>query len=101
MIDTDLESYVREIVFKTLKEVGICPTNPQTTLTPNDVQIGAELEEYMQDKQCLIWLGSTEKGREQNVKCNQFYQSHYHLKKYSIYGKHTSKAIVLKTSILL
>ena len=75
MIDTDLESYVREIVFKTLKEVGICPTNPQTTLTPNDVQIGAELEEYMQDKQCLIWLGSTEKGREQNVKCNQFYIS--------------------------
>ena len=51
MIDTNLESYVKEIVFKTLKEVGICPNTLQTTLTPNDVDIGVELEEYMEDKQ--------------------------------------------------
>ena len=77
MIDTELETKVREIVFKTLKEVGITPkTVPlQTTLTPEEVFVDSEVVEYMQDKQCLIWLGSTEKGTKQGVKCNQFYIS--------------------------
>ena len=78
MIDTDgnLENYVKELVYKTLKEVGITPTTAnQTTLTPNDVTLDEITENYMMDKQCLVWLGSNEKGESQHIKCNQFYIS--------------------------
>ena len=78
MIDTDnLEDKVKELVYKTLKEVGITPaavTN-QTTLTPNDVTLDEITEEYMKDKQCLVWLGSNEKGEPQHIRFNQFYIS--------------------------
>ena len=73
MIDTDLESYVKELVFKTLKEVGITPNHVQTTLTPTEIELDDETVEFMRNKQCLIWLGSNEKGEKQGVKCNQFY----------------------------
>ena len=74
MIDTELETYVRELVFKTLKEVGITPeSSMQTTLTPGEVGLSPELQEYMEDKQCLIWLSTNEKGEKQQIKCNQFY----------------------------
>ena len=78
MIDTDgnLENYVKELVYKTLKEVGITPTTTnQATLTPNDVTLDEITENYMMDKQCLVWLGSNEKGESQHIKCNQFYIS--------------------------
>ena len=80
MTDTELENYVktcaREEVFRTLKEVGIIPPSAmQTTLTPDEVVIDDELVEYMQDKQCLVWLGSNQNGEKQNVHCNQFYIS--------------------------
>lgn len=74
MIDTDLENYVKDLVFKTLKEIGITPeSSMQTTLQPNDVDLEEELQEYMADKQCLIWLSTNEKGEKQGIKCNQFY----------------------------
>lgn len=74
MIDTDLETYVRDLVFKTLKETGITPASSmQTTLTPGEVDLTPELQEYMEDKQCLIWLSTNEKGEKQQIKCNQFY----------------------------
>lgn len=74
MIDTELENKVKEIVFRTLKEAGICPNaSVQTTLTPNDVELDKEMSAYMQDKQILVWLGSTERGKKQGVKCNQVY----------------------------
>ena len=80
MIDTEVEEYVRkctrEEVFKALKEVGIVPPSAfQTTLTPNNVELEEDLVEYLKDKQCLIWLGSNEKGEKQNVRCNQIYIS--------------------------
>ena len=74
MIDTQLDKRIEETVLKTLKKYGVVPSNGgQTTLTLNDVDVGPEMEEFMQDKQCLVWLGSNEKGAEQGVKCNQFY----------------------------
>ena len=74
MLDTELETYVKDLVYKTLKDVGITPavTN-QTTLTPDNVELDEDTEKYMQDKQCLVWLGSNEKGEKQHVKCNQVY----------------------------
>lgn len=75
MIDTDLESYVKDIVYKTLKEVGITPSivSNQTTLTVCDVELDSDMEKYMQNKQILVWLGSNEKGESQHIKCNQMY----------------------------
>lgn len=78
MIDTEIEfeQKVEEVLYKILKREGIClNSSGQTKLTPNEVFIGEEMEEYMEDKQCLIWLGSTEKGKAQDVKCNQVYIS--------------------------
>ena len=75
MIDTELENYVKDLVYKTLKEVGITPSivSNQTTLTLNDVDLDPDTEKYMQDKQCLVWLGSNEKGESQHIRCNQMY----------------------------
>ena len=74
MIDAEFENKVKEIVFKTLKEAGICPNlSVQTTLTPNDVELEEEMSDYMEDKQVLVWLGKTERGKKQGVKCNQVY----------------------------
>ena len=76
MIDTELdfEQKVEEILYRILKREGICPTSAvQSTLTPSDVILSESDVEYMMDKQCLVWLGSTESGLKQGVKCNQFY----------------------------
>ena len=74
MIDTQLENKVEEMVLKALKKYNVIPhTGLQTTLTPNSVDLEPEMEGFMEDKQCLVWLGSNEKGAEQGVKCNQFY----------------------------
>lgn len=76
MIDTDLETYVKELVYKTMKEAGFTPaTVGQSTLVPDDISIDEMTKKYMQDKQCLVWLGSNEKGEKQHIKCNQFYVS--------------------------
>lgn len=80
MIDVETRRYikeeVKEEVYKTLKELGYSPKDSsQSTLTPCTVTIDPEDEEYMKDKQCLVWLGSTGKGLEQGVRCNQFYIS--------------------------
>lgn len=78
MIDTRLdESKVEEIatkvVFKLFKRAGIPLENVQTTLTPDEVILNESLEDYMYDKQFLVWLGSNESGAKQGVKCNQVY----------------------------
>ena len=74
MIDTHSENEIKEVVLKTLKELGILPTSyMQTTLVPEELAIEKGVLEYMQDKQCLVWLGSNERGQRQGVKCNQFY----------------------------
>ena len=78
MIDTEVEfeQKVEEILYRILKREGICPNSTlQTTLTPDEVTLTASDEEYMSDKQCLVWLGSNESGAKQGVKCNQFYIS--------------------------
>lgn len=77
MIDMEIEfeQKVEEILYKILKREGICPDTMQASLTPNDVILPDSTEEYMQDKQCLVWLGSNESGAKQNVHCNQFYIS--------------------------
>lgn len=78
MIDTEIEfeQNVEEIVYKILKREGICPNSAfQTTLTPDEVTLTESDEEYMSDKQCLVWLGSNESGAKQGVRCNQFYIS--------------------------
>lgn len=81
MIDTEVEfeQKVEEIatavVLKMMKKAGIPMDTMQTTLTPDDVILNESLEEYMQDKQCLVWLGSNERGAKQGVQCNQFYIS--------------------------
>lgn len=75
MIDTEIEfeQKVEEVLYKILKREGIClNSSGQTKLTPNEVFIGEEMEEYMEDKQCLIWLGSTEKGKAQDVNVIKF-----------------------------
>lgn len=73
MIDTT-ESKIEEVVLKTLKKYGLVPSSAgQATLFPDEVEIEEELIEYMDDKQCLIWLGSNERGERQGVRCNQFY----------------------------
>ena len=57
MIDTELDNRIEETVLKTLKKYGVVPSNGgQTTLTLNDVDVGPEMEEFMQDKQCLVRL---------------------------------------------
>jgi hypothetical protein len=59
-----------------LKEVGITPSiTNQTSLIPDEITLDEATEKYMQGKQCLIWLGSNEKGAAQHIKCNQFYIS--------------------------
>jgi len=74
MIDTHSENEIKEVVLKTLKELGILPTSyMQTTLVPEELAMDREMLEYMEDKQCLVWLGSNENGQKQGVKCNQFY----------------------------
>ena len=78
MIDTEKEFEIKieEAVYRILKREGICPTPSfQTTLTPNEVVLSESDEEYLSDKQLLVWLGSNERGAKQNVKCNQFYIS--------------------------
>lgn len=74
MIDTQSENEIKEVVLKTLKELGILPTSyMQTTLIPDELAMDKDVLEYMQDKQCLVWLGSNDRGEKQGVKCNQFY----------------------------
>ena len=79
MIDTDLIKEIaskeaEETVFKTLKKYGVIPSTAiQTTLIQDEVYLEHDMMEFMKDKQCLVWLGSNEKGAEQGVKCNQFY----------------------------
>lgn len=77
MIDTqNFEQNVEEIVYKILKKEGICPDYAlQSTLIPDEVVLTESELEYMEDKQCLVWLGSNESGAKQGVKCNQLYIS--------------------------
>ena len=84
MIDTKLDEHrVEEIAKETatavvlnmMKRAGITIDTMQTTLTPDEVILNESLEEYMKDKQCLVWLGSNESGAKQGVQCNQFYIS--------------------------
>lgn len=74
MIDTHSENEIEEVVLKTLKKLGMLPASyMQTTLVPDELAIEKRVLEYMQDKQCLVWLSTNESGQKQGVKCNQFY----------------------------
>lgn len=75
MIDTKTEIEIKEVVIKTLKEYGYEPkAHGQTKLKPIE-KLDQETIEYMENKQCLVWLGSNKSGESQGVRCNQVYIS--------------------------
>ena len=76
MIDTEMRECIREECYKILKECWFVPeVRNQTLLIPNDLELDKDLLDYMQDKQCLVWLKSNEKGKSQGIICNQVYVS--------------------------
>lgn len=88
MIDTDfkIESWeqfyellydaVDDRVFKCFKEAGFVPESKnQSFLIPKEVRLNRGWFDYMQDKQCLVWLKSSDEGKQYGIACDQVYIS--------------------------
>lgn len=69
MIDTEFEDKFLQYC----KKYGIPIKSSQMELHYNDVELSAEEIEYLEDKQCLVWLGTNKNGRKYDVIRNQVY----------------------------